>query len=90
VTAGIDLTAKLALVTGVNSGRRFETLRVLALRGAPVIGTARTLAKAGAACAQVCLAGSSRSSVSSRARTRFALARTRSRRSSAVLRKRAA
>ena len=53
VTAGIDLTGKLALVTGVNSGIGFETLRVLALRGAHVIGTARTLAKAEAACGQV-------------------------------------
>ncbi len=53
VTAGIDLTGKLALITGVNSGIGFETMRVLAKRGAHVIGTARTLAKAEAACAQV-------------------------------------
>ncbi len=52
VTAGIDLRGKLALVTGVNSGIGFETMRVLALRGARVIGTARTLAKAEAACRQ--------------------------------------
>ena len=53
VTAGIDLRGKLALVTGVNSGIGFETMRVLALRGAHVIGTARTLEKAGSACLEV-------------------------------------
>jgi NAD(P)-dependent dehydrogenase (short-subunit alcohol dehydrogenase family) len=36
----------------VNSGIGFETMRVLALRGARVIGTARTLAKAEAACGE--------------------------------------
>jgi WW domain-containing oxidoreductase len=46
VTAGIDLTGKVALVTGVNSGIGFETMRVLAKRGAHVVGTARTLDKA--------------------------------------------
>jgi len=40
------LVGKLALVTGVNSGIGFETLRVLTQRGAQVIGTARTLSKA--------------------------------------------
>lgn len=53
VTAGLDLTGKLALVTGANSGLGFETMRVLALRGARVIGTARTLERAREACAQV-------------------------------------
>jgi NAD(P)-dependent dehydrogenase (short-subunit alcohol dehydrogenase family) len=53
VTAGLDLTGKLALVTGANSGLGLETLRVLALRGADVIATARTLDKATAACASV-------------------------------------
>jgi WW domain-containing oxidoreductase len=43
---GVDLSGKTALVTGVNSGIGFETMRVLALRGAHVIGTARTLDKA--------------------------------------------
>jgi NAD(P)-dependent dehydrogenase (short-subunit alcohol dehydrogenase family) len=52
VTAGIDLGGKLALVTGVNSGIGFETMRVLALRGAHVIGTARSSAKAEAACSE--------------------------------------
>ncbi len=53
VTAGVDLTGKTALVTGVTSGIGLETMRVLALRGAHVIGTGRTLEKATAACAGV-------------------------------------
>lgn len=53
VTEGIDLTGKIAVVTGCNSGIGFETMRVLALRGAHVIGSGRTLQKAEAACAQV-------------------------------------
>lgn len=53
VTAGLDLSGKLALVTGVSSGLGAETLRVLALRGAHVLGTARTLDKAAQACAAV-------------------------------------
>ena len=46
VTAGIDLMGKTALVTGANSGLGFETMRVLALRGAHVIAVARTMEKA--------------------------------------------
>jgi NAD(P)-dependent dehydrogenase (short-subunit alcohol dehydrogenase family) len=53
VTADIDLTGKIAVVTGCNSGIGFETMRVLALRGCYVIGTGRTLQKAEAACAKV-------------------------------------
>jgi len=53
VTAGIDLTGKVAVVTGCNSGIGFETMRVLALRGAVVIGTGRTIEKAQAACEKV-------------------------------------
>lgn len=53
VTAGMDLTGKTALVTGCNSGLGLETMRVLALRGAHVIGAARTLEKAEKACAGV-------------------------------------
>lgn len=51
VTRQCDLADKVALVTGVNSGIGLETLRVLALRGAKVIGTARTIEKATTACA---------------------------------------
>lgn len=53
VTANLDLSGKFALVTGCNSGLGYETMRVLALRGAHVIGTGRTLEKAAQACASV-------------------------------------
>ncbi|MEZ4380959.1 MAG: SDR family oxidoreductase [Nannocystaceae bacterium] len=51
VTEGLDLSGKNILVTGVNSGLGAETLRVLALRGARVLGCARDETKASAACA---------------------------------------
>jgi WW domain-containing oxidoreductase len=51
VTEGLDLSGRTVLVTGCNSGLGLETARVLALRGAKVIGTARSLDKARAACA---------------------------------------
>ncbi|HJL17988.1 MAG TPA: SDR family NAD(P)-dependent oxidoreductase [Sandaracinaceae bacterium LLY-WYZ-13_1] len=50
VTAGIDLRGKTILVTGVNSGLGRESARVLSLRGATILGAARTRAKARAAC----------------------------------------
>ena len=53
VTEGLDLSGKLALVTGCNSGIGYETMRVLAMRGAHVIGAARTLAKATDTCGSV-------------------------------------
>lgn len=53
VTAGVDLSEKVFLVTGVTSGIGLETMRVLALRGAHVIGTGRTIEKATAACRSV-------------------------------------
>ena len=53
VTAGVDLKDKLAVVTGCTSGIGLETMRVLALRGAYVVGTSRSLERAQAACAQV-------------------------------------
>ena len=53
VTAGLSLAGKTVLVTGCNSGLGLEALRVLALRGARVVGTARTVEKARTACAGV-------------------------------------
>lgn len=53
VTAGMDLSHRRVLVTGCNSGLGYETMRVLALRGAHVIGTGRTLEKAEVACASI-------------------------------------
>jgi WW domain-containing oxidoreductase len=50
-TAGCDLTGKTMLVTGCNSGLGLQTIRALALRGARVLATARTLEKARDACA---------------------------------------
>ena len=53
VTAGIDLTGKTALVTGCNAGIGYETMRVLAMRGAHVLGTARSVEKGEVACNSV-------------------------------------
>lgn len=53
VTEGLDLSGQTALVTGCNSGLGYETLSILAQRGAHVIGTGRTLDKAKQACASV-------------------------------------
>ncbi|MBB5207875.1 SDR family NAD(P)-dependent oxidoreductase [Chiayiivirga flava] len=53
VTRGLDLRGKTAVVTGCNSGLGFETMRVLAQRGAHVIGTARSVEKGRDACARI-------------------------------------
>jgi NAD(P)-dependent dehydrogenase (short-subunit alcohol dehydrogenase family) len=53
VVEGINLTGKTALVTGANSGLGYETMRVLAKRGAHVLCAARTMAKAEEACAGI-------------------------------------
>ena len=53
VTDGIDLSGKTAVITGVNSGLGQESMRVLASRGARVIGLARSQEKADIACGNV-------------------------------------
>jgi NAD(P)-dependent dehydrogenase (short-subunit alcohol dehydrogenase family) len=53
VTEGVDLAGNIAVVTGCTSGIGFETMRVLALRGAWVIGTSRSLERADEACRRV-------------------------------------
>src|SRR5687768_8153058 len=53
MTRGLDLSGRTAVVTGCNSGIGLETMRVLALRGAHVIGTARTQEKGREACASI-------------------------------------
>jgi WW domain-containing oxidoreductase len=53
VTDGLDLHGKTAVITGVNSGLGLESMRVLAKRGAHVIGLARTSEKARRACDSV-------------------------------------
>jgi NAD(P)-dependent dehydrogenase (short-subunit alcohol dehydrogenase family) len=53
VTAGIDLTGLTIAITGVSSGLGYETMRVLALRGAHIIGIAHNQQKAEEACAGI-------------------------------------
>jgi WW domain-containing oxidoreductase len=59
VTHGVDLGGTTWLVTGMNSGIGLETARVLALRGAHVVGLARTAEKAREAFASLGVAGTS-------------------------------
>src|SRR3954470_8325912 len=53
VLAGVDLSGKRVLVTGVSAGLGVETARALAARGAQVVGAARDLKKAEGATAEV-------------------------------------
>jgi len=57
VTAGLDLSGTTWLITGCNSGLGHESARVLALRGASIVGLARTKAKADAALAELGIDG---------------------------------
>ena len=53
VLAGVDLSGRRILVTGVSAGIGVETARVLLAHGATVIGTARNLEKAKGATEQI-------------------------------------
>src|SRR5208282_3429608 len=53
VLSGLNLRGKRILVTGVSAGLGVETARSLAARGAQLVGTARDLAKAEGATAEV-------------------------------------
>lgn len=53
VLEGVDLSDERILVTGTSSGLGVETVRALATHGATVIGTARDMAKAQRALAEV-------------------------------------
>ncbi len=53
VVEDLDLSGKRIVLTGCNSGLGHETMRVLAARGATVVGAARTLEKAQHACDEV-------------------------------------
>ena len=53
VTDGLDLSGRTILITGSNSGLGFETMRVLAARGATVLAAARSQQKADDAASRV-------------------------------------
>lgn len=50
VTEGLDLAGRTILITGVGSGLGLESARVLAKRGARILGAARSREKAAAVC----------------------------------------
>ena len=52
-TEGVDLTGTTWVITGVNSGLGKETTRVMSLRGARIVGLARSLEKASNALADL-------------------------------------
>lgn len=53
VLHSLDLEGKTVVITGINSGLGYESMRVLEKHGAHVIGLARTMEKAKEACASV-------------------------------------
>ena len=53
VTKGLALSGQTILITGCNSDLGLEKMRVFALRGARVLGTARTAEKASKACSSI-------------------------------------
>ena len=53
VTEGVDLTGRTVLITGVASGLGFEAMRVLAKRGAVVIGLDRDIEATKTACQKI-------------------------------------
>jgi len=53
VVADLDLRGKVVLITGVNSGLGAEAARVMAAKGATIVGLARTIEKATAAVAKL-------------------------------------
>jgi len=57
VTEGLDLSGTTWLITGCNSGLGYESARVLGLRGARIVGLARTRAKAAEALDALGVAG---------------------------------
>ena len=57
VSEGIDLSGQTWLITGCNSGLGYETARVMALRGARIVGAARTVEKAADAFARLGIEG---------------------------------
>ena len=57
VTRGLDLSGKIYVVTGCNSGLGYETCRVLSARGAQLVGLARTAEKAQAALDELSIDG---------------------------------